>query len=89
MISKLHSAGFFYSEKQVEKAIRKEGPFAGFAEYIFIPSFRPETLSILKLPEKIVIQHENLYDYLGSGVDHLDIALVGTSQSLLRMFETE
>ena len=35
LIKKLHQAGFDFDPRKVEKALRREGPFAGFAEYIF------------------------------------------------------
>ncbi len=71
LISKLELAGFFYSKVQVEKATRKQGPYSGFAEYIFIPSFSPEIFSMLSLPDNIIEQHQILYNYIGKGKENI------------------
>ncbi len=61
LIASLLSSGFIFSQDQVNKAIRKQGIFKGFAEYVFIPGFKPSQISSLNLPESIKSQHEILY----------------------------
>jgi hypothetical protein len=35
MIHELENLGFKFSDEQVNRAMRKEGPFKGVAEYVF------------------------------------------------------
>ncbi len=65
LIHKLIISGFIFSTKQVNKARRRSGDFKGFAEYVFIPSFEPETLSNLNLPQSLKNQHTTLYRMYG------------------------
>ncbi len=66
LINKLHNAGFIFSEGQIRKSRRQEGEFKGFAEYVFIPSIRPDIISNSPLSKSIIDQHETLYAWLDS-----------------------
>ncbi len=66
LINKLYSAGFICSYEQVEKAIRKDGPYIGFAEHVFIPSFTPEQISAFLISDAIKKQHLKLYAKYGN-----------------------
>ena len=48
LIDRLASAGYFFSDEQVEKSRRKSGNFEGFAEIVFKRSLLPECGKTLK-----------------------------------------
>ena len=52
LISKLASAGYYYSHKQVEKSVRKSGIFKNFAEIVFTRSMAQDCIK--KLPNEFV-----------------------------------
>ncbi len=74
LISNLLKAGYIFSKKQVKAAIRKEGPFKNYAEYVFIPGFTPEQMSKLELPNTLQEQHRILYEHYSQEKESLKVS---------------